>query len=101
MTLAASWNDATHTFGGWSGACSGSDTTCMLELRGDATVSTAFTPLPTDRCATSTDADCLRAVYLGAPNDYAQVQDIPESVPSSSPTTTAATTSSAASRSPS
>ena len=31
VTLTASWNDATHTFAGWSGACSGSDTTCMLE----------------------------------------------------------------------
>ena len=33
--------------------------------------------LPADRCATPTDADCIRAVYLGAPGDYAQVADIP------------------------
>ena len=38
------------------------------------------TPLPPGRCATPTDADCIRAVYLGAPDDYAQVQDIPQSV---------------------
>ena len=61
---------------GWSGGCSGSDTTCTLELYVDATVSAAFTPLAADRCASPTDADCLRAVYLGAPDDYAQVQDI-------------------------
>ena len=38
----------------------------------------AFTALPADRCATTTDADCIRAVYKGAPDDYAQVQDIPD-----------------------
>ena len=32
---------------------------------------------PADRCATTTAADCIRAVYLGAPGDYAQVADIP------------------------
>lgn len=40
-------------------------------------VTTAFEPLPATRCATPTAADCIRAVYLGAPGDYAQVQDIP------------------------
>ena len=30
-----------------------------------------------EHCATTTAADCIRAVYKGAPNDYAQVQDIP------------------------
>ena len=30
-----------------------------------------------NRCATPTAADCIRAVYLGAPTDYAQVADIP------------------------
>ena len=30
-----------------------------------------------DRCATPTDADCVLAVYLGAPGDHAQVADIP------------------------
>ena len=33
--------------------------------------------LPATRCATTTAADCIRAVYLGAPEDYAQVADIP------------------------
>ena len=28
-------------------------------------------------CATPTDPTCIRAVYLGAPDDYAQVPDIP------------------------
>ena len=32
---------------------------------------------PASRCATPTDADCIRAVYRGAPDDYAQVADIP------------------------
>ena len=77
VTLTASWNDATHTFAGWSGDCSGSDTTCTLEMYANASVTAAFTPLPTDRCSSPTDADCIRAVYLGAPDDYAQVQDIP------------------------
>ncbi len=78
VTLTASWNDATHTFGGWGGACSGSETTCRTDaIYADLTVTAAFTPLAADRCATATDADCIRAVYLGAPDDYAQVQDIP------------------------
>ena len=46
------------------------------------------TPLPVgdegmssvDRCATPTDADCILAVYLGAPDDYARVEDIPADV---------------------
>ena len=80
VTLTASWNDATHTFTGWSGACSGSDTTCTLEMYANASVTAAFTPLPADRCASPTDATCIRAVYQGAPDDYAQVQDIPDSV---------------------
>ncbi len=36
-----------------------------------------LTAQPADRCAAPTDADCIRAVYKGAPDDYAQVQDIP------------------------
>ena len=36
-----------------------------------------FTAVPAGRCATPTDPTCIRAVYKGAPNDYAQVQDIP------------------------
>ncbi len=34
-------------------------------------------PTPPDRCTTPTDPTCIRAVYKGAPNDYAQVQHIP------------------------
>ena len=45
-----------------------------------AAVSATFTPLPADRCPEPTAANCLRAVYVGAPDDYAQVQDIPDSV---------------------
>ena len=67
VTLTASWNDATHTFAGWSGACSGSDTTCTLEMYANASVTAAFTPLPADRCTSPTDANCIRAVYKGAP----------------------------------
>ena len=37
-------------------------------------------PQPPDRCTTPTDPTCILAVYKGAPNDYAQVQDIPDSV---------------------
>ena len=77
VVLTASWNDATHTFAGWSGDCSGSATTCTLEMYNDFTVAATFTELPATRCAAPEDADCLRAVYLGAPDDYAQVQDIP------------------------
>ena len=38
------------------------------------------TPMPPDRCTTPTNPTCIRAVYKGAPDDYAQVQDIPNSV---------------------
>ena len=41
---------------------------------------TPVTPQPPDRCTTPTDPTCIRAVYKGAPDDYAQVQDIPASV---------------------
>ena len=41
---------------------------------------TPVTPMPPDRCTTPTDPTCIRAVYKGAPDDYAQVQDIPNSV---------------------
>ena len=44
------------------------------------TVTATFTALPADRCATATAADCIRAVYRGAPSDYAQVSDIPADV---------------------
>ena len=77
LTLTASWNDATHTFTGWSGDCSGSETTCELLIDAAKTVTATFAALPTDRCATTTAADCIRAVYRGAPGDYAQITDIP------------------------
>ena len=38
-----------------------------------------ITELPADRCASPSDVDCIRAVYRGAPGDYAQVTDIPAS----------------------
>ena len=41
---------------------------------------TLATPQPPDRCTTPTDPTCIRAVYKGAPDDYAQVQDIPDSL---------------------
>ena len=41
---------------------------------------TPVTPPPPDRCTTPTNPTCIRAVYKGAPDDYAQVQDIPASV---------------------
>ena len=41
---------------------------------------TPVTPQPPDRCTTPTDATCILAVYRGAPDDYAQVQDIPADV---------------------
>ena len=77
VTLTASWNDATHTFSGWGGDCTGTTTTCVLTMDADKTVTTTFAALPATRCATTTASDCIRAVYLGAPGDYAQVQDIP------------------------
>ena len=77
LTLTASWNDATHTFTGWGGACSGTTSTCTLTMDADKTVTATFAALPADRCATTTAADCIRAVYRGAPDDYAQVADIP------------------------
>ena len=36
-----------------------------------------FTAQPADRCTTPTDADCIRAVYKGAPDDYTKIADIP------------------------
>ena len=43
-----------------------------------AAASPTAAPPPTPaNCATPTDADCIRAVYRGAPEDYAQVVDIP------------------------
>ncbi len=77
VTLQASWNDATHTFAGWSGACAGDLSTCELLVDDDLSVSAAFSALPAERCSSPTDADCIRAVFRGAPGDYPQVSDIP------------------------
>ena len=77
VTLTASWNDATHSFSGWGGDCSGTALTCVLTIYADKSVTATFAALPADRCATTTAADCIRAVYKGAPDDYAQVQEIP------------------------
>ncbi len=77
VTLTASWNDATHSFTGWGGGCSGTSSTCVLTMDADKTVTATFAALPATRCATTTAADCIRAVYKGAPDDYAQVTDIP------------------------
>ena len=77
VVITARWNDATHRFAGWSGECEGRATTCTLEMYNDYTVTAAFEELPAERCAEPDAADCIRAVYRGAPEDYAQVQDIP------------------------
>lgn len=80
VTLTASWNDATHSFGGWGGDCSEGTSTCVLTMDAAKTVTATFTALSATRCATATAADCIRAVYVGAPDDYAQVTDIPAEV---------------------
>ena len=77
VTLTASWDDATHDFDGWGGDCVGTASTCVLTMDADKTVTATFAALPADRCAEPADVDCIRAVYLGAPTDYAQVADIP------------------------
>ena len=77
LTLTASWDDATHTFTGWGGDCTGTTSTCALTMDANKTVTATFAPLPAERCATPAATDCIRAVYKGAPDDYAQVADIP------------------------
>ena len=77
VTLTASWDDATHDFAGWTGDCVATTSTCVLTMDAARAVTATFTELPATRCATATAADCIRAVYLGAPGDYAQVADIP------------------------
>ena len=54
--------------------------TCAFTIYADKSVTATFAALPADRCATTTAADCIRAVYKGAPSDYAQVQEIPADV---------------------
>ena len=77
VTLTASWNDATHSFTGWSGDCVATTSTCVVTMDANKAVTATFAALPADRCATTTASDCIRAVYLGAPDDYAQVADVP------------------------
>ena len=77
VVLVASWNDATHSFSGWGGHCEGTASTCELTMDGPKTVTAMFV----ERCTTgATDPTCIRAVYLGAPGDYAQVSGIPADV---------------------
>ena len=77
VTLTASWNDATHSFTGWTGDCVATTSTCVVTMDANKAVTATFAALPADRCATTTASDCIRAVYLGAPDDYAQVADVP------------------------
>ena len=80
VTLRASWNDATHEFS-WGGDCAGTTSSrCVLTMDAPRNVTATFTELPASRCAAPTAFDCIRAVYVGAPGDYAQVVDIPAEV---------------------
>ncbi len=74
--------DEGYAVASWGGDCStaGTATTCTLTMDADKTVTATFTALPATRCATPTAADCIRAVYRGAPGDYAQVSEIPPDV---------------------
>ena len=79
VTLTAIWTDATHYFDSWGGACSGAvGAICTLSpFDDDATVSASFA----ERCtAGATDPTCIRVVYIGAPDDYANVADIPDNL---------------------
>ena len=80
VTLTASWDDATHTFGGWGGDCAGETSTCVLTMDANKTVTATFTALSATRCSMTNDANCIRAVYIGAPGDYRQVADIPSAM---------------------
>ena len=56
--------------------------TAIVTPTATATPAPSATPTATPKpefCAAPTDADCIRAVYLGAPDDYARVADIPDS----------------------
>ena len=69
--------DADYRVAAWGGDCSGTATTCTLTMDAAKTVTATFAALAADRCATVSASDCIRAVYKGAPGDYAQVADIP------------------------
>ncbi len=80
VTLTASWNEATHDLS-WGGDCAGTTVSvCTLTMDANKNVTATFTALPATRCATPADADCVLAVYRGAPGDYAQAVDIPAEV---------------------
>ena len=49
VTLTASWNDATHSFTGWGGDCSGTASTCKLTIDAARTVTATFAALPATR----------------------------------------------------
>ncbi len=46
VTLRASWSDATHSFDGWGGECSGTASTCLLTMDANKSVTATFTALP-------------------------------------------------------
>ena len=77
VILTATWDDTTHYLQSWGGACSGMEgATCTLRpFDDDATVTATFA----ERCTGgATDPTCIRVVYIGAPDDYTNVADIPE-----------------------
>ena len=71
--------DTGYRVDSWGGDCSGAATTCALTMDDDRAARVAFAPSG-PVCTTATDATCIRAVYRGAPDDYAQVADIPADV---------------------
>ena len=75
--MTASRDDATHDFA-WGEACAGtSGSTCVLTMNAGKDATATFEAVPATRCAATTAADCIRAVYQGARTGYAQVADIP------------------------
>ena len=81
--------------------CSGAATTCVLEMYANASVTAAFTPLPADRCASPTDADCIRRRLQRPPGRLRPGPGHPRLGPPPPRRTTAATWSSGDNRSPS
>ena len=77
VSVTATWDDATHVFRGWTGDCRGTEPTCTLTMDTNKTVTATFAA----RCAAgATDPTCIRVVYIGAPDDYTNVADIPENL---------------------
>ena len=76
VTVTATWDDATYVFTGWSDDCSGAEPTCALTIDGDKAATASFA----QRCTTTTNPTCIRAIYLGAPGDYVEASDIPADV---------------------